>query len=95
MPQYHASYQRGSYVRVADLGTLRGFAESWKLHHPLQPGMMAYAGECRRVIEADFYFGGDPIYRLEGIEGYWHEACLTACDCHDVDRHRLGNRSAD
>jgi hypothetical protein len=76
MPQYNAAYKAGSDVRIADIQFLRQFAEEWKLHNRLTPEMLEYAGQTRRVIEADFYFGGDVIYRLDGIQGYWHEACL-------------------
>jgi hypothetical protein len=80
MPQYEARFRKGSYVTVVDAATLREFAATWRLHHPLTDAMLAHAGERRRVLDADFYFGGDPIYRLEGLEGYWHEPCLEPAD---------------
>jgi hypothetical protein len=80
MPQYDALFSKNSYIEIADIGTLKSIAEHWRLHNPLTPQMMGHAGERRRIVEADFYFGGDVIYRLEGIDGYWHEACLRPLD---------------
>lgn len=30
------------------------------------------------VEKVGFYHGGDPLYKLDGVPGVWHEECLEA-----------------
>lgn len=55
---------------------LARFLADWKLHHPLEPEQLEYAGEITVVREITYYHDGDPLYRLDKVPGTWHEACL-------------------
>jgi hypothetical protein len=73
-----AKYREGMLVRVAATSALEAFGTTWKLHHPLEPAQLAYAGRTARVLKSGMYHGGDILYELEGIPGIWHEQCLEA-----------------
>lgn len=75
---YQEEFPAGSTVKIVDAEELRQFAKSWKFHHPLQPEQVEFAGEIAEVEEIGFYHGGDELYRLRGLPGYWHEQCLRA-----------------
>ena len=71
-----AEYPLGSLVRISGKERLRSFAESWKLHHPLEPEQLDHAGIVARVKDVSFYHGADELYVLDGIPGIWHEENL-------------------
>jgi hypothetical protein len=73
-----AKYRDGAVVRVASKPRLEAFRKNWKLHHPLQPAQLNYAGRSAKVLKSAMYHGGDILYELEGIPGIWHEQCLEA-----------------
>jgi hypothetical protein len=73
-----AKYPRGALVRVATTRELEAFLLTWKLHHPLRPEQLQYAGHTARVVRSMMYHGGDILYELDGIPGIWHEACVEA-----------------
>jgi hypothetical protein len=73
-----AKYREGTLVRVAARKELEAFLKAWKLHHPLQPEQLDYAGRSAKVLKSGMYHGGDILYELEGIPGIWHEQCLEA-----------------
>ena len=75
---YKAAYPQGTKVRVADLGFLEEFKQTWKYHHKLRPEQLEYADRVLTVVSVGFYHGGDPLYSLEGSPGLWHEQCLRA-----------------
>jgi len=63
-------------VRIAGRADLENFLQTWKLHHPLEPGQLEYAGQVAEVQSVSFYHGGDELYQLQGVPGIWHEQCL-------------------
>ena len=79
-PSYYdpAKYRDGTEVRIGARPTLETFLREWKLHHPLQPEQLEYAGRVAKVARSMMYHGGDVLYELSGIPGIWHERCLEA-----------------
>ena len=77
MPDYDALYPWGTRVRVRDLHELQEFKRTWKYHHPLHDEQLPFAGQEARVSEVSYYHGGDVLYRLGNVPGYWHERCLA------------------
>jgi hypothetical protein len=75
--RYSAEYEVGTIVRIADLSDLKRFATDWKLHHPLDPEQLPFAGVEAEIATVAFYHGGDELYELKNVPGIWHEACLT------------------
>lgn len=73
---YKAAFPAGTEVRIADRPFLDDFIATWKFHHKLQPEQLAYADRIAKVEDVGFYHGGDPVYKLVGIPGLWHEQCL-------------------
>jgi len=78
MTPYEAAFPTGSTVRIRDHETLERFHREWKYHNPLTAEQVDFAGETAMVDEVGFYHGGDPLYRLVGVPGVWHEECLAA-----------------
>ncbi len=78
MPEYVERFAVGAEVRIEDASVLKSFAASWKLHNPLKPEQLAFAGKLGVVTEVGFYHGGDPLYQVAGAPGVWHEVCLRA-----------------
>jgi len=76
VPDYAASFLVGTTVRVIDSERLREFKETWKYHHPLEQDQLAFAGRAAVVEWFAYYHGGEPLYKLVGLDGVWHEACL-------------------
>jgi len=68
----------GSAVRVANESVLENFAKIWKLHHPLTPEQLAFAGRETIVTSVGFYHGGDVLYELRDLPGIWHERCVES-----------------
>jgi hypothetical protein len=75
---YQAECEVGSFVRIADREDLERFLSNWKLHHPLDPSQLDYAGIRANVNRVSFYHGGDELYELRDIPGIWHELLLTS-----------------
>jgi hypothetical protein len=73
---YRQAYRTGSRAKVADRDVLEAFKLEWKYHHKLVPEQLECAGRVATVKGVAFYHGGDPVYKLEGIPGLWHEQCL-------------------
>jgi hypothetical protein len=76
MSPYNALYPKGTECRIAPLPRLEEFRRTWKYHHKLAPEQLQYAGVAAVVRQASYYHGGDVLYLLLGINGYWHEECL-------------------
>jgi len=74
---YKEAFPIGSRVRIADLRELTEFRRSWKYHHPLEEGQLAFAGIPATVADVGFFHGGDVLYELSGVPGQWHECCLS------------------
>lgn len=73
---YKEAFPAGTRVRVADRLYLEFFMSEWKYHHKLGPEQLQYANHDATVKGVGFYHGGDPIYTLEGVPGFWLEPCL-------------------
>ena len=73
---YREAFPVGTEVRVADREFLDDFVATWKYHHKLQSEQLAYADRVAKVEGVSFYHGGDPLYKLIGVPGLWHEQCL-------------------
>ena len=73
---YEARHAEGSTVRVAERQVLEAFAKAWKLHNPLTPDQLAFAGRETTVMSVGYYHGGDVLYVLHNLPGVWHEGCL-------------------
>ena len=65
-------------MRIADRAHLEEFARTWKLHNPLKPGQLTFAGRTAKVKSVGFYHGGDVLYVLHDVPGVWHERVLEA-----------------
>jgi hypothetical protein len=74
---YVEEFPVGTSVRIVDRPALAAFSRSWRLHNPLQPEQLQYAGRTATVATVGFYHGGDELYELEGVPGVWHEVCLV------------------
>ena len=73
---YREDFPVGSDVRVRDVDVLEAFRREWRVHHPLAPEQLQYAG-CRATVKTvAFYHGADELYELQDIPGIWHEQCL-------------------
>jgi hypothetical protein len=75
---YKEAYLQGTKIRVANRNFLEEFKREWKYHHKLLPEQLECADRVAIVEGVGFYHGGDPLYKLEGIPGLWHEQCLQA-----------------
>ncbi len=73
---YKEAYKAGTRVQVTECDFLEEFKLEWKYHHKLVPEQLECAGRVATVEGVGFYHGGDPLYKLEGIPGLWHEHCL-------------------
>lgn len=78
MKSYQEAFPTGSTVRIRDREALEKFHQEWKYHDPLTEEQIAFAGETATVEEVGFYYGGDPLYKLDGVPGVWHEECIMA-----------------
>jgi hypothetical protein len=75
---YNADFPKGTRVRIADRSALEKFRSTWKLHNPLRPEQLEFAGQSAIVKSVGYYHGGDELYELTGVPGIWHAACLAA-----------------
>jgi hypothetical protein len=78
MAAYKEEFPVGSTVRILDSEALKEFARTWKYHDRLKPEQMLFGGKRAVVEGVGFYHGGDPLYKLSGLPGLWHEQCLIA-----------------
>ena len=69
--------QSGDLVKIADRASLEDFARTWKLHHPLNPDQLQFAGQVAKILESSMYHGGDILYQLHDIPGVWHQGLLS------------------
>lgn len=76
--RYNSEFPDGSLVKIADDAFLKDFMRSWKLHNPLQPDQIPFAGRIATVAKVGFYHGGYELYQLVDVPGIWHEQCLSA-----------------
>lgn len=72
-PERHPLFTQ---VRIAPRAELEAFVRSWKYHHPLSPEQLEYAGQIATVRATSVYHGGEVLYELAGIPGYWHQQLL-------------------
>jgi len=77
MPPYKEKYPAGAIIRIASRERLQAFKRDWKYHHPISDEQISFAGNVVRVESVGFYHGGDVLYKLEGIVGFWHEEVLN------------------
>jgi hypothetical protein len=77
---YKEEFPVGTRIRIQSRENLETFIKEWKWHDPLPVDKLQYAGKIFKVESVGFYFGGDVLYKLEGIEGLWHEQNLVAAD---------------
>ncbi len=75
---YKESFPAGTRVQIASRDDLEQFLVEWKYHHKLQPEQLNYANRTTTVQGVGFCHGGDAIYSLDGIPGYWLEPCLRS-----------------
>lgn len=71
-------YPVGSMVKIASPDVLQRFMRpDWQYHHPLQAEQLHLADAMARVTDVGYYHGGDVLYVLSILPGYyWHEECL-------------------
>ena len=81
---YQPDFPVGTRVQIRDADYLENFIATWKLHNPLQPEQVEYAGKTATVQAVGFYHGGDEIYTLQDLPGVWHEQCLMLNDDRDI-----------
>lgn len=73
---YKEAFPAGTTVRIADRNFLEEFKKTWKYHHKLEDEQLDYADRVAMVKKVGFYHGGDPVYELADIPGFWLEQCL-------------------
>ena len=71
-----ANFAAGETVRIAERSTLEQFRRSWRLHHPLSVEQVEYAGRVATIANVSMYHGGDILYELSDIPGFWHQHLL-------------------
>jgi hypothetical protein len=76
MPRYNPIFAVGSNVRIMDRASLEYFKRIWKSHNNLKQAQLEYADRVAKVTNFGIYPGGDILYELEGVPGFWHEECL-------------------
>jgi hypothetical protein len=75
---YKALFPIGSIVRVKNRADLERFAMEWRQHDPLTAEQIEFADATSSVKGLGYYHGGDPLYKLKGVPGVWHEECLQS-----------------
>lgn len=73
---YESMFDAGDIVRIEKRELLERFRAEWKFHHPLSESQMSYAERTTTVSKVGFYHGGDALYELDGVPGFWHEVNL-------------------
>lgn len=72
--QYEVEFPNATRVEIADRDILEDFLQSWRFHDPSQ---LDYAGQTAEVESHSIDHGGDVIYRLKNIPGFWHQHLLS------------------
>jgi hypothetical protein len=73
MPTFVAASENDRYRQCCE-----SFIATWKYHHKLKTEQLAYADRTAQVKGAARYHGGDFVYTLEEIPGFWLEQRLRA-----------------
>ena len=73
---YKEAFPEGTRVRIADRAFLDDFKRTWKYHHKLRAEQLGFADQITTVKKVGFYHGGEPVYELADIPGFWLEQCL-------------------
>ena len=76
MPRYNPMFDVRSDVKILDRASLEYSQRIWKSHNNLKQAQLEYADRVAKVKMVGIYPGGDVLYELEGLPGYWHEECL-------------------
>ena len=76
MPLYRERFPVGTRIVIASRERLEEFVRTWRFHHPLSAEQLSYAERAATVREVSFYHGGDVLYTLDGVPGFWHEQCI-------------------
>jgi len=61
----------------SDRVALEEFAGTWRLHNPLKPEQLPFAGHTAAVQSIGYYHGGDVLYVLQDVPSVWHEVCKS------------------
>ena len=77
---YKEEFPKGTRVKIADRAFLEAFRQTCKRHHKLEPRQLGFADKIAEVKSVGFYHGADELYELDGVPGFWHEACLKAIE---------------
>jgi hypothetical protein len=75
---YEARFRKGDRVRTQSRAALEQFIAQWKYHHPLVLDQLAFADRTAIVRSVGYFHGGDVLYELEDIPGFWHEVNVLA-----------------
>jgi len=75
---YESMFDAGDIVRIEKRESLERFRSEWKFHHPLSESHMSYAERTTTVSKVGLFHGGDALYELDGMPGFWHEVNLQA-----------------
>jgi hypothetical protein len=74
MPAYHSVFLRGENVKIKPPEFLRQYlAPDWRWHNPLDSDNLKFAGGVFAVVDIGYFHGGEVMYELQGIRGFWHE----------------------
>lgn len=73
---YHGRFPTGTTVRIENREFLEEFIVSWGFHHKLRPEQLDHADRVSTVKSVGYYHGGDPVYELDSVPGFWLEQCL-------------------
>ena len=72
MPAYHAAFLCGEKLKIKPISFLRQYLRpEWPSHNPLEPEHLEFAGQRVSVSAVSYYHGGQILYQLRGIPGYW------------------------
>lgn len=77
---YNPEFLIGSKVRITENADLQDFLKNWKYHHPLQEEQLKFGGIQTTVRNVTFYHGGDELYELSDVPGFWHEECFRSSE---------------
>ena len=93
MPDDHAAFRAGEYVRLADAETLQKLQDEFGWHDMTPEDMASHAGAQARIRATSCYHGGTILYEFDEIPGYWLEPAIvdlcfdpTIRDSHSIYR---------
>lgn len=81
---YSIMFPIGTRVKIASLSVLQEFKLNWHYHHKLTDQQLGDHDRVTKVTKTGLYHGGDIVYELQDIPGYWHDVCLRACGENDT-----------